>query len=94
MDLVEVRSSLYYNSAFSTILALSNGETRAGSVISARTLASSRPNYQTIMNVDAPAGILKPAKTSATNSFLTLMNTEAMSGFAPEGPQCLLEAYC
>merc|ERR1711905_24480 len=45
-----------------------------------------------LLNVDALAGIAKPARASVSISIDTLMNAEARAGFAPKGPTGLLEA--
>merc|ERR1711905_50734 len=45
-----------------------------------------------LANVDALAGIAKPARASVSISIDTLMNAEARSGFAPKRPTGLLEA--
>ena len=45
-----------------------------------------------LLNVDALAGIAKPARASVSISINTLMNAEARAGFAPKGPTGLLEA--
>ena len=39
-----------------------------------------------LLNVDALAGIAKPARASESISIDTLMNAEALAGFAPKGP--------
>ena len=39
-----------------------------------------------LLNVDALAGIAKPARASVSISIDTLMNAEARAGFAPKGP--------
>ena len=45
-----------------------------------------------LLNVDALAGIAKPARASVSISIDTLMNAEARAAFAPKCPTDLLEA--
>ena len=71
---------------------LSDAEAVAGFAMPVRASASDNKYYLRLLNADALAGIAKPARASASNSIDTLMNAEALAGFAPKGPEGLLEA--
>ena len=47
--------------------------------------------YIKLINADARGGITRPARASVSGSVSILMNAEALAGFAPKGPQGLLE---
>ena len=79
-------------SAFICILILMDAGAPPGFAMPAKVLSSSSKNNKNVWNTDALAGIVKPARASASVSVSTVMNTEAMSGFVPKGPAGLLSA--
>ena len=58
-----------------------------------RASAVNSKNNKNVLNADALAGIAKPTRASASTSVSMLMNVEPMSGFVPNGPQGVLDAY-
>ena len=80
-------------SAFIGILTLMDAEALAGFAMPARASAFNTFLLFLLLNADALAGIAKPARASASTSVSMLMNVEPMSGFVPNGPQGVLDAY-
>ena len=95
-----LRETAFYH-AFSTnasqtiigILTVMDAEALTGFAMPVGASVFSSKNCKNVLNADVLAGIAKPARASASNSVSILMNTEAMSGSVPKGPQGLLEAF-